>query len=287
MQKIEFGLRVKKNIFKKSSEDYPLVSIITAVKNGEKYIKKTIESVISQTYKNIEYIIIDGFSTDKTLDIIKKYEDVIDYCVSEKDNGISEAFNKGIKLSNGELIGIINSDDWYEPNTVEKVVKVYKSDKNIGIIHGDLRFFKDNVPLFVISPHNNPQKIWTDMIYNHPTCFVKKDIYIKYGMYNEKYKYAMDYELLLRFYINGVKFYYINDILANMRYEGKSDKNAIKALKETREISINYGYPAYKANFWFIYKSTKYILKKLIGKDRKVIQFLRKFSKRKKIISNK
>ena len=123
-----------------NSYSSPLVSIITVVFNGERFIEKTINSVISQTYKNIEYIIIDGGSTDKTLDIIRQYEDRIDYWISEPDNGIYNAMNKGIKLSRGKLIGLINSDDWYMENAVETVVARYlaNSDRANIIISGSI-----------------------------------------------------------------------------------------------------------------------------------------------------
>jgi glycosyltransferase involved in cell wall biosynthesis len=101
----------------------PLVSIVTIVYNGEKHLEQTIRSVLNQTYPKIEYIIIDGGSTDRSPDIIRKYNKSLAYWVSEKDNGVSDAFNKGIAKSTGDIIGLINSDDWYEETTVENVVK--------------------------------------------------------------------------------------------------------------------------------------------------------------------
>jgi glycosyltransferase involved in cell wall biosynthesis len=120
-----------KQMHKLHERSEPLVSIITVVFNGERYLEETIKSVINQTYKNIEYIIIDGGSTDNTLNIIKKYEDKIDYWISEKDKGIYDAINKGIKLSRGELIGIINADDYYEIDVLEKVVSIYTKDSEV------------------------------------------------------------------------------------------------------------------------------------------------------------
>ena len=112
----------------------PLISIITVVYNGEEYLEQTINSVINQTYKNIEYLIIDGGSTDGTLDIIKKYDNHISYSVSESDKGLYDAMNKGISIANGELIGMINSDDWYELDAVELIVNKYLENPTLNII---------------------------------------------------------------------------------------------------------------------------------------------------------
>src|SRR6185369_15072253 len=136
----EGGLRVQ-GYFKKSLPSKPLVTVITVVFNGAKHLDDTIRSVITQTYDNVEYIIIDGGSTDGTLDIIKKYEGKIDYWVSEKDKGISDAFNKGISLSTGNIIGIINADDWYELDAIQMVAERYISqNKNNIIFHGELYY---------------------------------------------------------------------------------------------------------------------------------------------------
>lgn len=134
--KLQGGRRIR-NIEKVSRSSEPLVSIITVVFNGEKYLEQTILSVLNQTYSNIEYIIIDGGSSDATLDIINKYTDKIDYWVSEPDSGIYDAMNKGISLATGQLIGIINSDDWYELDAVEEIVRAYKDGSTI--IYGFMR----------------------------------------------------------------------------------------------------------------------------------------------------
>ena len=115
----------------------PLVSVITVVYNGEKYLEQTIQSVINQTYNNIEYIIIDGGSTDTTLDIIKKYKDYISYFISEPDNGLYDAMNKGIRRANGELIGMLNSDDWLNLDAISTVQNAYVKNPGTKILHGD------------------------------------------------------------------------------------------------------------------------------------------------------
>jgi glycosyltransferase involved in cell wall biosynthesis len=214
---------------------HPLVTILTIVYNGEKYIENTIKSVINQTYQNIEYIIIDGGSTDNTIHIINKYRNGIDLIISETDNGISDAFNKGLRHANGEIIGIINADDWYDKDAVEKVVRQIK---DVDIVYGDLRLWKNNKIDFVIKADH--KHLEQEMTINHPTVFVRKKCYDQFGFFNEAYKCAMDYDILLRFKMNNCLFAYIPEVLANMRWGGLSDKRWIQGCRETLIIKNNY-----------------------------------------------
>lgn len=261
--------------------DKPLVSIITVVRNGVRTLEQTIKSVILQSYDNIEYIIIDGASTDGTLEIIKKYGNKIAYWVSELDTGISDAMNKGIKLSNGELVGILHSGDYYTQAAVEEIVKAYLTDRSIGVLHGDLIYYKDKKESVVVSPCMNPQRIWVTMIYNHPTCFVARRIYNEFGVFDTSLKVAMDYELLLRFHLKNVKVHYVNKVLAGMDVEGKSSKQAIKGLREVLYSSIKYGYPYHKAVFSFIIKlMAELVLIIFLGNNRLLLQNFRKHWRR-------
>ncbi len=271
-------------MIKETNMKSPLVSIITVCLNSEKYIEQAIRSVICQTYDNVEYIVIDGCSTDGTLDIIKKYEDKITYWISERDEGISDAFNKGIKAAKGDLIGILNSDDWYEKNTVEKVAKAYDADNDIGVVHGDVCFHKGSKPLFIISPHPDPERLWREMIYNHPSCFINRKCYENFGMFEKSLTVAMDYELLLRFYVNNAKFLYIPGVLTNQRCEGKSEKQIIRSLIEVYRSVIKYGYPRYKALFWLMVSVFRKSIRSILGVDNKFLQIIRKLSKRKRLV---
>jgi glycosyltransferase involved in cell wall biosynthesis len=213
----------------------PIVSIVTIVYNGEKYLEQTIQSVLNQTYSNIEYIIIDGGSTDDTIDIIKKYSDQLAYWISEKDSGISDAFNKGIKKAKGEIVGLINADDWYEPNAVETAVK---SLQKYDIVYGDIRLWKNEKPDVVFT--GSHKHLVKEMTINHPTVFVTHNCYLKYGLFDTKYKYAMDYDFLLRLYTNGCSFVHVPSILANMRWDGTSDQHWFKACSEVLQIKNKY-----------------------------------------------
>jgi glycosyltransferase involved in cell wall biosynthesis len=249
-RKGEGGLRTK-GYFKKSYKNKPLSSIVTVVFNGEKYLEQTIQSVINQSYDNVEYIIIDGGSNDGTVDIIKKYEGQIDYWVSEKDMGIYDAMNKGICLAQGKIIGLINADDYYENNIFEDIVKTYHASKS-DIIFGDCTTIAIND---VMKPNESlpqcmkypsllctPRWIWFGMIFNHPASFICRDSYKKFGLYDESYKIAADYDLLLRMYRQGGTFKKIEKNLAYFREGGISTQlEHTKILrKEMKKIWLNH-----------------------------------------------
>jgi len=252
------GTREQEGV-KKSQKDRPLISIITIVYNGEKYIEETIESVINQTYDNIEYIIIDGGSTDKSVDIIKKYENSIDYWISEKDDGISDAFNKGIRVSNGEWIGIINADDWYEIDCCENIIRYSEYD----FIFGTIRYWDGERSYIDIA---RPEIIYDDMRINHPTLFVKKSLYQEVGLYDEKYKIAMDYDLVLRLFSSNKRYKNIDSVISNMRVDGVSQKEWVRSKKEAKDIKIVYGVSWYKANRYLIVLRLKRYLLRLLQK---------------------
>lgn len=234
---IEEGGNRLNNISRTFSDKKPLVSIITVVLNGEKYLEHTIKSVLEQSYDNIEYIIIDGGSTDGTLEIIRKYDESIDYWISRKDSGISSAFNFGIEQTTGEIIGIINSDDWYEPNAINKIVNTFQSIK-ADLVCGAVLFWQNNKKIIVSL--SDIEKIKRETSIHHSTVFIKKNIYFKFGGFNVSYKYAMDYEFMLRLKMKDVKFYSLNDVIANRRLEGLSYQNTKDALKETKLARSNH-----------------------------------------------
>lgn len=188
------GLRLKEKINLRDNEQ-PLISIITTVLNGEKHIEETILSVINQDYKNIEYIIIDGQSKDKTLEIIRKYENKIDIWISEKDDGIYYGFNKGLKLARGDLIGFVNSDDILLPNAIKTLVKYYKNFPKVDFIFGSVKKHWGILHGF------KPWKIFLSWGFytSHSTgFFIKKKASKIVGFYNTEYKYSSDYDYFYR-----------------------------------------------------------------------------------------
>jgi glycosyltransferase involved in cell wall biosynthesis len=214
---MEGGIRTSDNC-KQSEPNRPLVSVITVVLNGEKYLEQTIQSVLSQSYDNIEYIIIDGQSKDKTLEIIKKYESKIDYWSSEKDGGIYYAMNKGIAHANGDIIGILNADDFYSQDTILNVVNTFLNT-DADVFHGDIIFLNDKQETRM---QPDIHKMMQQPSVFHPTCFVKKQVYSKIGDFNTEYKISADYDFLLRCLKSNFKFEYIPHVLTYFRPGGMS-----------------------------------------------------------------
>ena len=250
----------------KNRSDQPLISIVTIVKNNEKTIEQTILSVISQKYYNIEYNIIDGCSTDNTVEIIKKYENKISYWISEEDGGISDAFNKGISVCNGDIIGIINADDWYEDDIFSKVVERINSDETIDIVHGYMRKWITLSDSELILSDDNLLEI--DSTVNHPTVFARKRVYSKVGLFRLDFKVAMDYEWLLRCKLDGRKFYCIDECLANMRASGVSNRQWLQAIVEVLKAKKIYFHNSKFIYFFFCFQVMKMIARIILKKAR-------------------
>lgn len=250
-------------------------SIITICYNSEKTIERTLKSVLNQSYKDYEYIIVDGASSDSTNDIVKKYEPLFEGRMkwqSEPDKGIYNAMNKGIKRATGTIVGIVNSDDWLEPNALSVVFDAYNQnnrDKNTlycgGINYCDIsgkvkqmpvnyKAFKRQVSLYVMSG------------IRHPATFVPMDVYMKIGLFNEKMKLSADQDFVLRCYYGGVSFCEINHILSNMAGGGISTDGSQASLEASihdRKIMLSeFGFRGFK--FYWLYYSWR--LKLLIIK---------------------
>lgn len=218
------------------------LSVITVCLNSERTISKAIQSVISQKNDDIEYIIVDGGSTDHTLSIIKEYGDKIDTVLSEKDNGIYDAMNKGIRIADGDYIGFINSDDWYECNALNRVISKVETQK-VDIIYGKMNMQNGGKACGVFKGKGFTNDIWHTMPFGHPASFVKKEIYNRIGLFDTKYKIAADYQWLLRAYVAGATAYGIDDIISNFSQNGISSTNQIEATLEawvaSRELFLD------------------------------------------------
>ena len=218
------------------------ISIVTATYNSSKTVRDTIESVLGQTYKDYEYIIIDGKSKDNTLDIVREYETKFDgrmKIFSEKDKGIYDAMNKGFQKAMGDVLMLINSDDLFaRPDAVEQVVKEFMNHPDVDGVYADLYYVSQN-------NINNIVRVWKtgqqeSMRYGwlpaHPTFYVKRECYEKYGYFNLNYPLAADFELMLRF-VEGykIKMAYLPEYLVKMRLGGATSKNVQNIYKQDVE----------------------------------------------------
>jgi len=263
LDRIEGSLRAAKKFERKPQLEKPLVSIITVARNSELTIERTIQSVLNQTYDNIEYIIVDGGSTDETLKIIRKYEAQISYWISEPDEGISDAFNKGITQSTGDIIGIINSDDWYCNNAVELVINEYMQTKDCFIFHAKMQYWDtESKPYYVFS--GSDDKLFFRSTINHPTVFVPRGIYEEIGLFSLGYEYAMDYEWLRRAKVQDKRFCYIDQIISNMSLEGISDHRWLHGHIETMKARQEHGVNPIRNNLIFIRMLGLTLVRKLL-----------------------
>ena len=214
------------------------VSIITVVYNNIRGIERTIQSVLNQSYNNIEYIIIDGGSTDGTLDVIKRYENRISYWISEADEGIYNAMNKGILKAHGSFLNFMNSGDTFVTSTtIERLIERYeKGDK---IIYGNILKCYDRRKertSGIVSSHPDIIDFYKNMI-NHQAAFISRELFEKYGLYDEKYKLASDWFFFLKVVgINQEKIRYCNIDVANFMMDGISSMMPLKYMEEQREI---------------------------------------------------
>jgi glycosyltransferase involved in cell wall biosynthesis len=193
------------------------------VYNGAAFIEETIQSVLSQGYDNMEYIIVDGGSTDGTLELIKKYEDKITQWVSEPDTGIYNAMNKGWNMASGDVIGILNADDYYEEGALEKVAKLFTTTQADVVYGGMTKLRMIGTERFYKKVNPNLQLMERTMGIFHPATFVSRKVYEALNGYNEKYKLSSDYDFLLRAYLQQYNFQQLDDTLAVFRIGGISN----------------------------------------------------------------
>ncbi|QQV03728.1 MULTISPECIES: glycosyltransferase family 2 protein [Chryseobacterium] len=219
------------------------VSIITTCFNREKTIADAIKSVLNQDYKDIEYLVIDGASQDKSMEIIKKFQHQIDFLLSEKDTGIYNALNKGILNSKGEIVGLLHSDDlFYSHNTISQIVEVFKNT-NADIVYANGMYIDNDSSNLVrrIYKAKDFKEQYLDFgwIPLHTTIFVKKSVFDSYGVYREDFKIASDYEISLRWFKNKkLKKIFHNRWVVKMRMGGKSTNIKMQKLKSAEDLQI-------------------------------------------------
>jgi len=225
----------------------PRISIVTTVRNGLLTIERTIQSVLKQSYNNIQYIIIDGGSTDGTIEIIKKYENRIDVWISELDGGIYDGFNKGISRADGQYVCIINSDDFLYPNTIERLVENIPRqsfEKEFPIIHANISLIMKSGQEISVYRHNHNaiKDRYYSMPVNHPATFVPLSVYEQIGNYDSSFRIAGDYDFILRAFRCGIKFLHIDETLVCMQTGGASSlRNAYTLSRERFQARVRNG----------------------------------------------
>jgi len=217
------------------------VSIVTAVYNRVGTLPDTIESVLKQTYPDIEYIVVDGMSTDGTDEVISKYSSRIDHCVREKDKGIYDALNKGIRLATGDVVGLLHADDFFsDREVVESIAHEFKGNARLMGTYGDLVYVDSQDVTRRIrnwkSGQYDPRRFKTGWMPPHPTVYLRRDCYAEFGVFRDDFQIAADYELLLRMmFVHQIPMGYIPRTLVSMRVGGKSNASLANRLAANRE----------------------------------------------------
>ncbi len=240
------------------------ISIITATYNSEATIKDTLESVNAQTYPDIEHIIVDGASKDNTLDLVKKYGKRVSLIISEPDKGIYDAMNKGIKAATGDVIGILNSDDFFTSDNVISAIVFAFENNDIDAVYGDVHYVNpenlNKCVRYYSSAVFKPSLFKFGLMPAHPSFYVKRSCYEKYGLYSLDYKIASDFDLLIRFlYTHKIKYRYLKKDFVTMRTGGASTKNLNSRMllnKEDLKACRKYGIATniFMIMFKYLYK---------------------------------
>lgn len=249
-----------------------LVSVITIVYNNHTNITDCIESVLSQSYPNIEHIVIDGGSTDGTQEKIEQLQSKLTYYTSGKDKGLYDALNKGLMQAKGDIIGILHSDDlYYDTNTIQNVVDAFEQSKaDIVYAKGQYVDKEDTSKVKRIYPSKTFKKRFLPFgwIPLHTTIYVKKEIIEKYGLYKTDYRIASDYEISLRWFTNpSINTFYLNKWVVKMRLGGKSTSANLQKLKSTEDLAIIKSYQLlgiFTLAFKILRKIPQYLIPRII-----------------------
>lgn len=253
------------------------ISIITVCYNSESTIRDTIESVISQSYPNIEYIIIDGGSQDSTLNIIKEYKNKIYKYISEADHGIYDAMNKGISVSTGDIVGILNSDDFfYSDSTVADIATAFELNKKVDLVYGDVVFVNsvdtNKVVRFYSSKSFKPYKLRFGWMPPHPASFITRSSYENIGKYSLEYKISSDYEFFVRMLlVHKLNYVRINKIIVNMRVGGVSTSGLKNSWLLNSEIVKACKNNAVYTNIFFILLKLPFKILELIKRPKDIV----------------
>jgi len=250
-----------------------LITMITACRNAESTIGSTIESVKSQRFPRLEYIVIDGASTDSTSKIVRSFGTMINIFVSEPDGGIADAFNKGVARSSGDIIGLINADDQLLPGSLNKVCDFFAAHPDIDVLHGDVLLKEGARVIKRVSPAGRWWYPWRLVLFNHPATFVRREVYDRCGLFDTSYTIAMDVEIFLRWLRNGVKITYLPDTLVAMQAGGLSSQHAFLGYREVKRALLANRFPAIPVNIQYIARFGVQFVVSMQGKLRSLTRY--------------
>lgn len=236
----------------------PLITVITIVRNGKEALPQAIMSVLNQSYSNIEYIVIDGASTDGTLEVVKRFDDKIDFWISEPDSGTSDAFNKAVSVAGGDFIFWLASDDWIDPFFLEAAAKTLMKT-GVDFVFGDMVMYKPGNPGIVYKGEKNYTKSlmsgWPR--FNTPTMLTKKKSFQKVGLMDMTYNFVADYEWVLRLHLNGEKGFYDSSLVVHRRMGGIGSRHLMPSAFEHLRLLRQYQLPKTKAMAFYLYRSIR------------------------------
>lgn len=233
------------------------VSIVTVCYNAATTLERTIQAVLAQTCSDLEYIIIDGGSTDGTVDIIRKYQARIAFWRSERDGGIADAFNKGIACATGAYIGFVNADDWPEPGNADIAVEILEVHPAAAFVYGDLIIHRQGAAVYRYSGSADYRSGFGLSMgrLNHPTLICRREMFDRIGLFDTRYRVAMDFDWLLRLHCAGFYGLYDSRIQGHMETGGASVRLMLRGLAETRDAALAVGRPRWNTwrHFWICY----------------------------------
>ena len=240
----------------------PLVTVYTVVKNRKETLAQTILSVLNQTYPNIEYIVIDGASIDGTLEVIKQFDNKIGAWISEPDSGTSDAFNKAVSIAQGDFVFWLSSDDWIDPDFIEKAVQAFLKS-GADFIFGDMIMYKDGETAILFRGDKDYAMSLMSgcLCFNYPSMIIKRRCFQNIGLFDLNYKHANDFEWLLRFHQSGGKGYYENTLIIHRRVGGVGESHPVQSALEHLRILRRYRLPKTKAIATYLH----YLVRRRVG----------------------
>jgi len=247
---------------------FPLVTVITIVRNGKKTLSQAIMSVLNQSYPNIEYIVVDGASTDGTLEVIKRFDDKIDLWISEPDSGTSDAFNKAISMAEGDFIFWLSADDWIVSDFIKAAVQSLLVS-GADFVFGDMVMYEQENQAVVYKAEKNYTKSLMSGYprFHFPTLVIKKECFQRVGLIDLTYKYVADYEWLVRLHLSGGRGLYVNSLIVHRRVGGLGEKYLFRSALEHLRLLRKYRLPKSKAMGIYLY----YFMCKRLGGFSKVL----------------